>query len=126
MLTSMTHAELAERIHISPNIISMWKTGKQPIPLKRLCQLANVFGTDPLYIRNLKLIEEGWETTAELDDRVRRLGDLTANEMEFITIIREHHAGNPKMSAEDKVRFKAFVETLDGDTPDVEPHPYFG
>lgn len=47
----MTNEEAAATFGFrAPNTISMWRTGRSPVPLGRLPKIAELFGTDPLVL----------------------------------------------------------------------------
>lgn len=110
--SGMKVAEVAEALGVRPNVVSVWKSGKQDIPSVRLAQMARMMGADVIYVRNLKYAEEEWDTWAQ-DERIRHLGRITENEYEFLKILRQSKLNNPKMNEEQKKQFAAFVETLE-------------
>lgn len=123
-LSGITAAEIAEACGVGRNMISIWKSGTAPVPLKHIYTIAMLMGADPLYARNLYFQDyfpEMWKN----DERIRRLSNITNNELEFLEILRSAPVANPKMNEEQKEQFKKFVEGLSGDnginknSPDV-------
>lgn len=113
-LSGVSIEDLAKELGIGRNMISVWKAGKAPIPMKHIFKIASMFGSDPLYVRNL-FFKENFPGLWEMDERVRKLSEITENELEFLKILREGPVANPKMNDEQKEQFKKFVESLSGE-----------
>lgn len=113
-LSGTSASDIADACKVGRNMVSIWKNGTAPVPLKHIYTIAMLIGADPLYARNLYFQDyfpEMWQN----DERIRRLGTITNNELEFLEILRSAPVANPKMNDEQKEQFKKFVEGLSGD-----------
>lgn len=119
--TGIVQADLARRMNVSSNNLSMWINGRQKMPAKHFMKLAKIFNVDPLYLRNIVNYDYFRdEECFKFDEQIRQLGTLTVNELEFIKLIRKH-GGNPKLETNDqKKMFDLFLKTLEPDTPTAE------
>lgn len=113
-LSGLSNVELAEQLGVGANMISIWKAGRSPVPMKHIFKLAEIFGADPLYVRNL-FFKEFFPGLWKMDEKVRKLSDITIREMEFLEILRSAPVHNPGMNEEQKEEFRRFVSTLSGD-----------
>lgn len=114
-VSGISQSQISRQLNLARNTVSLWLTARQKIPLKHLLSIARLLGTDQLYIRNIALQEmcpdkDLWE----LDEKIRLLGTLTANEYRFIKLIREVGT-NPRMNEEQESRFTAFLKGLEPD-----------
>lgn len=107
----MTASEVAEKLNITKNSISLWINGSQKIPFNRVMQLAEIFGSDRLCMRNLFFSTYEYDFS-DLDKRLSKIRSLTESELEFLEIIRSSNVKNPKMNDSQKEMFKAFLNTL--------------
>lgn len=114
-LAGLTRATLAQELGVSYNAYYMWEKGNK-IPFKYISQIAKILGIDPIYARNLAL-KTYTPGVFEEDERLRRFGELTRNEGEFLEILRNSGKHNPRMNEEQKKKFAEFVASLDDDKP---------
>lgn len=108
--SSYTQAEVAAKIGITRNTVSLWMNGVQRVPLVRMVEIAKLCGADPLYARNIYFKEQLGETMWETDERIRMLDSITANELEFIELLRQY--GNPKLDEESRDTFIRLLESI--------------
>ena len=114
-LAGLTRATLAQELGVTYNAYYMWEKGNK-IPFKYISQIAKILGMDPVYARNLAL-KTYTPGVFEEDERLRKFGELTLNEGEFLEILRNSGKRNPHMNEEQKKQFAEFVATLDDDKP---------
>ena len=108
---NITNIALAKKLNVSSTLICSWKKGSQKIPLNYCRQLSEIFGADPIYVRNL-LVDAYAPGNWQEDEELRFMGSLTKNESEFIKILRENPVANVEMNEEEKEEFRKFVEKL--------------
>lgn len=108
---NMTNVALAKELNVVSTLICAWKKGSQNIPLGYCRQLSEIFGADPVYVRNL-LLEAKAPGLWHDDEELRLMGGLTKNESEFIKILRENSVANVGMNDEEKEAFRQFVSKL--------------
>ena len=114
-VSGISQSQISRQLNLARNTVSLWLTARQKIPLKHLLSIARLIGADPIYIRNVALQEmypdkDLWE----LDEKIRLLGTLTANEYRFIKLIREVGT-NPRMNQQQESRFTEFLKGLEPD-----------
>lgn len=79
--------EIAKSLgYAGPNIISMWKKGRAPIPLNKVPALAEAIGVDPRHLMRLVLQDHYPELKAVLDAAVGCM--LSRNERALIEHVR--------------------------------------
>ncbi len=108
---NMTNVALAKELNVVSTLICAWKKGAQNIPLGYSRRLSEIFGADPVYVRNL-LLEAKAPGLWHDDEELRLMGGLTKNESEFIEILRENSVANVGMNDEEKEEFRQFVSKL--------------
>lgn len=108
---NMTNVALAKELDVVATLICAWKKGTQDIPLVYCRRLSEIFGADPIYVRNL-LLETKAPGIWQDDEELRLMGSLTKNESEFIKILRENAVANVGMNEEEKEEFRQFVSKL--------------
>lgn len=118
--SGLSGMEACRRLGVQTNSMSLWKKGQVPLPLCHAIALAKMVGVDPLYARNVVLDSKSdAENLWEYDERIRQLSSLTANECEFIEIIRNSGVRNPKMNASQKEAFRKFIQSLGDEKPSI-------
>ena len=97
----------------SPNVVSMIKQGNLKLPLTKVVPMAKSIGVDPLYLLRMAMSEyhpEIWEVLEET------MGDsvlLTANEKNFIRILRSAKVDDPKIDThEQEIELLDFANRL--------------
>lgn len=84
-----------------PNMISMLKTGKTKLALKRIPALARALHVDPRHLF-MMCIEEYVPDALEAFEEILNQPTLTANEIEILKIIRNANPNNPKIRTEEE------------------------
>ena len=98
-----------------PNVITMIKQGKTKVPLERVGSMAKALNVDPVFFLKM-VINEYLPDLMPAIVAITGQPVITANEMEFINVIRSAKVNNPKLrTPEEKKQLKAFVDTLKGD-----------
>lgn len=115
-LSGKGQTQIAEEVGFpKPNVITMIKQGKTKVPLERIGSMAKALNVDPVFFFKL-CINEYLPDLMPAISAITGQPMLSANEMEFIHVIRSSKVLNPKLrTAEDKKRLKELVDSLKGD-----------
>jgi hypothetical protein len=116
VLCGKDQTTIAEEVGFNkPNVITMIKQGKTKVPLERIGSMAKALNVDPVFFLKL-CINEYLPDLMPAITAITGQPIITANEMEFINVIRSSKVSNPKLrTPEDKKRLKEVVDTLKGD-----------
>ncbi len=114
-VTGKSQLEIAQECGFtSPNVITMIKQGKTKLPLSRVGALAKALGVDPVYLFSLAMNEYEPGTWSAMEGLIFKQPLLTANELEFVQVLRSGKVQNPRLrTAHDKARLLALVNQLD-------------
>ena len=117
-IAGIKQSYVSDRLGVSRNMISMWSKGTQQIPLKHMIKMAEIFGVDPIYARNIYFasVENGYSWVP--DERVRLLSSISQNEIEFLEILRKYNQ-NPKLTEKQREAFIEFVKGLNPEEPTI-------
>ena len=111
LLAQKLDEKLAAHLGVGSNIVACWRNGMQKIPAARAQAIAEFLGIDAEAFRQT-ILEAAYPELFAGKNAGKRLEFVSANEMEFLQIIRSTPAVAPCMNEEQKASFKRFVESL--------------
>lgn len=98
-----------------PNMITMLKSNLTKLPIDKVGLMAKSLGVDAVHLYKLCMAEyypDTWKVIQGMLDQPV----FTANEIEFIDVLRQSNTINPKLKTEEeKIELLQFVNKLSGD-----------
>ena len=92
-LTSLTNEEIATKLgYTSPNIISMWRTGRTRVPLDRLPGLCEILNVDISYLLPLWIEQYGKDKAYSLVLHAIK-NSVSDSELQLVEAVRETSNG---------------------------------
>jgi len=115
-LCGKKQTEIAEEVGFEkPNVITMIKQGKTKVPINKIGSFAKALEVDPVFFMKM-VLGEYMPDLLEAITTITNQPIITANELEFIEVIRTAKVVNPKLRTDDDRRkFLDFVNTLKTD-----------
>lgn len=114
-LSGKKQFEIAEECGFAkPNIITMIKQGKTPLPRDKVEKMAAALGVDPLNLLKM-MYEEYYLSEWKMIEKVLSQPALTENEVELVNIVRSSGVKNPRMFESDKRKIAQFAKTLESE-----------
>ena len=100
---NMTNIALAKKLYVASTLICSWKKGSQKIPLNYCRQLSEIFGADPIYVRNL-LVDAYAPGNWREDEELRFMGSLTKKSPRAYVWVKKYSlcTGTPDFRANER------------------------
>lgn len=112
LLCGKKQLEIAEEVGFNkPNIITMIKQGKTPLPKDKILRFARALGVDPLLLAK-KVYSEYSPVEWEMLEQMLGQPILTADELAVVAILREEMPVEKAWSAAEQERLRGFVRSI--------------